>query len=267
MAAVDEPKKELQVGHEAAHRHGPGDDALAALPHDEDDSAGHDRGIDRLQPTSQSDELQTPPGEALARGRPPAGPRHWPSRRGAGRGCPTRLLEGRRQVGVGLTNGRGAAGDPPPGGMGQQHGQRHRDEGQQGQPCVDDEHRDDEGQREQEGVPDLDGELAHADAQHLDVRHDARHQVPHRRPLQVGHGPRQHPAEGVGPHVGPDAGVGGHEPPPLAHARHFGEEGAAQERQGRPARHRRSWPARDRRPAPGRWPDPARWPAGRPRCS
>ena len=57
---------------------------------------------------------------------------------------------------------------------------------------------------------------------------------PRRRALQVGHGPGEHPAEGVGPHVGPDPGIGGHEPPPLADPRHLGEEGAAQERERRP---------------------------------
>ena len=96
-------------------------------------------------------------------------------------------------------------------------------------------HRHDEGEREEHGVPDLDRELAHAHAEHLDVADDARHQVADRRRVQVRHRPGQHAAERVGADVRADPGVGRHQPPAFADAGHLGQQRAADERQRGPA--------------------------------
>ena len=119
--------------------------------------------------------------------------------------------------------------------MRQEHGEGHRGEREQGEARVDDEHGCHKGQGEEHGVPGLDGELSYADAKHLDVTDEPGHQIPEGRPLQIRHGPRQHSAERVRSNVRAYPRVGGHEPPAFPDARYLGQQGAADEGEGRPA--------------------------------
>src|SRR5215813_14528036 len=58
MAPVHEPEEELQVCDEAADRHQAGDHALAPLPDNQEDTADHDGGVDRLKTRFQSNQLE-----------------------------------------------------------------------------------------------------------------------------------------------------------------------------------------------------------------
>ena len=119
--------------------------------------------------------------------------------------------------------------------MREDHRERYGRERQQREARVDDEQGHHEGQREEHGIPGLDGELPYADAQHLDVADDAGHQVPQWRPLHIRHGPRQHSAERIRSNVRADSRVGGHEPPAFGDARQLGQQRAADECQRSPA--------------------------------
>ena len=124
VAAVDEPQEELEVGDERPHRHQPRDDAFAALPHNEDDPARHDHGVEGLEAPLHPDELQITLREA---------PGEAPDSLYGGTGPPEQaqhadpdqvLLQRRGQVGVRLTRLRGAAGDPAPRHVRQHHRER-----------------------------------------------------------------------------------------------------------------------------------------------
>ena len=58
MTAVDEAQKELDVGDEAADRHRAGEDALTALPDDQEDTSDHDGRVNRLETSLQARETE-----------------------------------------------------------------------------------------------------------------------------------------------------------------------------------------------------------------
>ena len=235
MPAVDEAQEQLEVRDERPDRHRAGDDPLAALPHDHEHAGGHEQRVDGLETALQPDHAQVALGErpgqhgdALHDGAETA---EHSQHANPGQ----RLLERRRQVGVRLARPGRARRHPPAGGVSQDHRERHGRQGQHGEDGIEDQHRDHEREREQHGIPRLDGELAHADAQHFDVADDASHQIPDRRALLIGHGPPEHAAEGVRAEVGADPRVRGHQPPALDDARDLGEQRACDEGERGPA--------------------------------
>ena len=184
-AAVDEAQIELEVGDERAHRHRARDHPLAPLPHQSTTPLVMSVAVDRLEPALQPDALRlarrtagesaaTRSTEALARAEQAQHPRRRPA-------APAAPTSGRRSP-RGRAVVRSATQRPVAWASSIASG--HAAAAPGGQAGVDHEHRHDERDREQDGVPGLDRELAHADAEHLDVAHDARHQVAERRPLE-----------------------------------------------------------------------------------
>ena len=234
-ATVDEAQIEFQVGNEGSHRHGTVDDLLAPLPDHKQDASTHERGVDRPETAAQPHQGQVGVG-LLPRQRVHAfhgcaSAAKQPEHTDTGQ----LLLERRGQGGIGFAGGRGATGDPATRRLGQQHGHGHRQQGQHGQGRVIDEHGDHEREGKQEGVPGLDGKLAHAHTQHLDVADNTRHHVASRGAVQPCHRPGNDAAPRIRPDIGTDTGVGRHEPPALDNAGDFGEQRAAHKGQGGPA--------------------------------
>ena len=201
--------------------------------------ARHERGVDRPEAAAQPHQGQVGGGLRLRQ-------RVHPCHRGSRAAKQPEhtdpgqlLLERRGQGRVGLAGGRGEPGDPTAGRLGEQHGDGHRQQGEHGQGRVVDQHRDHERQGKQDGVPGLDGQLAQAHAEHLDVANDARHHVAHRGAVQPCHRPGDDAAQRIRPDVGTDTAVGRHQPPALGHAGDFGEQRTAHEGQGGPAH--RAW--------------------------
>ncbi len=234
-AAPDEAPVELEEGDERPHRQVARDDPRAAPPDQEHDAGGDQQLVGRLEPGAQARhpeirrrQVGRQPGDARDRGIGPpeeaqqAEPREL-------------LLDEAGEGGVGLARGGGAAGDAAPGGVAQQEREGRRGEGQQRQAGVEQGHRDDEGEGEEDGVPGLDDELAHPDAEGLDIPDHPRHQVADRDLVQVGQRAGEDAAHGVGAEVGADARVGGHQPPALEDARPLARQRAAEEGQGCPA--------------------------------
>ena len=176
-ATVDEAQIELQVGDEGPHRHGTADDLLAPLPDHKQDASTHQRGVDRPESAAQPHQGQVGfgllPRQRVHTFHGCASAAKQPEHTDASQ----LLLERCGQGSVGFARGRGATGNPTARRLGQQHGHGHRQQGQHGQSRVIDEHRDHEREGKQDSVPGLDGKLAHAHAQHLDVADNTRHHI------------------------------------------------------------------------------------------
>jgi len=225
----------LQEGDEGPHRQPARHDPRAALPDQQHAAAGDEELVERLEAGAQPHDAEVGDG-LIARQRGDLRDRRVRASEEAQQADARELLlDEPGERGVGRARGGGAAGDAAPGRVAQQQRKRRGGEGEERQAGVEQQHRDDEGEGEEDGVPGLDDELTYPDAEHLDVADDPRHQVADRRPVQVGQRAGEDAAHGVGAQVGPDARVRRAEPPALQHARSLAQEGAAQERQRRPA--------------------------------
>ncbi len=188
-------------------RHPARHDLLAALPDQRNDTGGDQQLVDGLEPGAQPDDAQV--GLRLLVGQRiylrHAGIRPAEQAQHAHPG--ELLLDPSGERGVRLARNAGTGGHLPTGNIAEQQRQRHRQQGQSGQPGIEQEHRDDQRNRKQDRVPGLDDELAHADPQHLDIADHPRHQIADGCPMQLGWGRGEDAAHRIGADVGADTRV------------------------------------------------------------